>query len=117
MRSKRQLPDPGKSREITITIRYNPNEKPISMEEHILDKLKNRELFVYELFQTFNAYRKDIGKKPGKYTSFRAIISTLKKKKYIESITPNRSDFDPSAYRITDTGLGRLQAIWDNNRG
>lgn len=102
--------------EIKITIVHDLNV-PMSMEEFVLIVLANlrgKSAFVHQMLKEFNDYRvRDLHKKPGKYTSFRAIISTMKKNGYIESTTLNRSEFDPSAYRITDGGSRRLQFIQD----
>ncbi len=103
-------------REMTITISHDINV-PMSMEEFVLiflASLRGKSAYVHQMLKEFNDYRvRDLHKKPGKYTSFRAIISSMKKNGFIESTSFNRSEFDPSAYKITDLGMQRLKFIQD----
>ncbi len=109
----------------TVTITHDPR-KPMSMEEFVLNYLDQHEhAYVSDIFYALNKHRViDLHKPPVKNTSFRALIGEMKsdtnhrrpeegKRHYplIESITPNRTGFDPSAYTITEYGERRLQEI------
>ncbi|HPE06111.1 MAG TPA: hypothetical protein PLW50_00120 [Smithellaceae bacterium] len=128
MRSKKiKTPKPG---ELVIVITHDFN-KPMSMEEFVLvylNSLRGDGEYVNKLFKEFKRYRVEaLHKAPGKYASFRAIISEMNANTmhrtpeqgkrhlpYIASITPNRVGFEPSAYKITEAGIRRLQAISDS---
>ena len=100
----------------TVNIVRDP-KVPMSMKEFILDVLagmNGKDAYVHELYRSFNDYRKSIHKKPGKYTSFRTIISNMASddNKFIITTTPNRDKpFDPSAYKITNRGKQHLTLL------
>lgn len=115
----------GKVKTYTITIIHDPR-KPMSMEEYILWHLDQYgEAYVSDIFNALNQHRvEDLHKTKVKNTSFRAMIGEmaydahlrLKEKgkqhyPYIESITPKRKGFEPSAYTITPAGDERLKKL------
>ena len=120
----------SRPREMTIVIAHDLR-KPMSMEAFILSYLASiggGSAYVHEMFKSFNDYRvNELHKKPGKYASFRAIISEMhadtmhrdpsvgkRHYPYIQSTTKDRGEFEPSAYRIVDYGIKRLQSIRDS---
>jgi DNA-binding PadR family transcriptional regulator len=98
-------------KDLTITITYNPTKSIISVEEFVLGILSKSDLYVHKMFHAFNEYRDKIKRKHGKYSSFRAVISSMKKKGLIISITQNRKGFEESEYRLSIRGKARLDDL------
>ena len=96
----------------TVEIIHDPRI-PISMEEFVLETLSTGgTASTYPMLTEFNNYRRSIKKKDGKYSSFRAIVSKMKKGGLIVSVARKTADpFRDSKYMITDKGLKRLSFL------